>query len=211
MAVRKLRDVGNDGNPNKVGDFNQVLGMGDAIKQGFMTTRRAVTSTDRLDLGDNYKVAQVISAFVTVGTVTGALAVQAVGATPTTGQVAATHDGDIRFAAADAVEEVEVVVQLKEGQVIEIVTTADATGLVEQLLGNTASLIIEAEQLDGAAPGVKTVVARAAAPSAGQVAITTTGAIQFNAEAANDRVRIKFVAFPTGSSVIDKLDSRVAF
>lgn len=210
MALRKLRDVGNDGNPNKLGDFFQVLGMSNALRTGFMTTKRAVVD-DLMILDDFDKVVEVISAFATVGTVTGAKTPDVAGATPATGEVAPTLDGNIAFAAADAVTEAEVVVRLQEGELVELTTTASAAGLVSQLLGRTAALIVEAEQLDGAAPGLKTVAARGSAPAAGAVAITLLGAIQFNAEAANDRVRIKFIAFPDGTSVLDKLNSVVAF
>lgn len=208
--MRTGRDVGNDGNPNKVGDFNQLIGMGDSIKLGSMSVRRAVES-DVMDLGDQFRVVEILSCFVTAGSATGEFSVVATGSTPATTQVAATHDGAILFAAADAVTEAEVVVRVAEGTVLEFTVAADGTGLVSTLQGSTGRVLIEAEQISGAAIGDKTVVARAAAPSAGEAALTTAGEVQFNAEAANEQVRVKFVEFPTDKSVVDKLQSTVAF
>lgn len=207
--TRKLKDVGNEGNPNKTGDFNQGLQMGDAIKLGTMSTRRAVAS-NLMDLGDGFRMKSLTSVYATKGGSPGALTVQAVGVTPTAGQVALDRSGRVVFAAADAITEAEVVGHTIEGNTIDLTTSADGAGLVAFLNGETAHMLISCEQLSGAAQGSKAILARGATPGTGDVAIDDAGAIQLNAEAADEQVRVKFVAFPS-SSTLDRLGQDVQY
>lgn len=207
MAVRKLKDAGNDGNPNKVGDFNQVLGMGSAIRLGAMSIDGAVAS-HILTLPEGQKAGAVLFAYSRAGTLTGYLTGQPPGGAVATTQVGITPTGDILFATADAVTDAEVVYFPLEGAVVE--KTVVVSGGVAPIGDNGARLLIEASQLTGGAAGAKTVVARGTAPSAGEAAVGVTGTVVFNAEANGEQVTVKYIEFPA-ATVVEKLEQTVAF
>jgi hypothetical protein len=196
---RKLQAVGNEGNPNKVGDFNKDVKIGSALKQGAMTRVVAVAS-DTAVLPESGKALALVAVFVSAGGATGVF-------TPTTGAPAAGEvaidpiTGNVIFNAADAVTEAEITYTTFEGDVVEAAGVADAAGLVTLPGGSRGRLLLEAS-VGGAA---RTVVARAAAPAAGEAALTAAGTgVQFNVADAGGAAVVKYVEMPD-STALDRL------
>ena len=194
---RPLKEVGNEGNPNKVGVFNQDVKMGTALLQGSQSIKGTVTS-DVLSL--DVKAIAVISAYSTAGTLTGPLTPIA-GGTPSTGQVIVDRLGNIVFAAADAVTAVEVVYVPAEGDTVSSAIVTDAAGLATFPNSSTARIITSAT-IDGNA---RTVIARDGTPSAGEVALTLDGSgAQFNVADANSSAVVTYIEFPA-ETVVERL------
>lgn len=202
---RTLQAVGNEGNPNKVSDFARAVGLGTALKLGAMTLISAVAS-NTLALGDGQRALAVLRCFVTAGAVTGAFTPVA-SAAPATGEVGISVTGNIVFNAADAVTAVEVTYLVAEGNTISVTERANAAGLVT-LPNSARARILVSATMNGAA---RTVVARAAAPAAGQAAISLLGTgVQFNVADANGTAVITYVEIPA-DPVLERLLGSVDF
>lgn len=200
---RKLSTVGNEGNPNKVGDFNRSVKIGSALKQGGMSLRGSVVS-DALSL--ETKAVAVVSALAIAGGTTGALTPVA-SATPAAGEVGVDRLGNIVFAAADAITSVEVVYIPAEGDTISSGGVCDAAGAVKIANGSTARIVTSAE-VDGNA---RTVIDRGGAPAVGEVALSLDGAtVQFNVADAGLQAVFTYVEFPA-QTVVERLDSEVDY
>lgn len=200
---RPLKQVGNEGDQNKVGAFNQSVKMGSALLLGAQTVDSAVTS-DTIVLPDSAKAFSVIGGFASAGTVTGAFT-PASGA-PATTEIGINATGDLIFNNSDAVTQAEVVYLTVEGDVVSA-SAIIASG--EALLPNTskARLLLSATA-DG---NSRTVVARASAPAAGEAAVNTAGtAIAFNAADNGLSAVVNYIETPE-ESVADRLTSDVDF
>lgn len=201
---RPLREVGNEGNPNKLGVFSQSVKMGSAL-QLTAATVSATGFTDILVLPENAKATAVVSAFVTAGTTTGAKT-PVIGA-PATTQVAVNEDGDILFnVATDEVTAAEVVYTTVEGSIVESAGIVVSGALL--LPNSDKARVIISATVDGNA---RTVLARAAAPSAGETSVSLLGTtILFNAADDGGSAVVRYVQFPT-VSVSDALVADVDF
>ncbi len=195
---RTLKQVINDANPNVFPDAARAVKLGTHLS-GASAQVRAVVASDITDLPEGLSAAVILSAYATVGTVTGALAV--VAAAPATGECAINPKGDIIFAAADAVTEAELVFIPVTGDVIEEELPLSATGL--GTFGGTrkGKLLLSAEVTEGGGTGDKTIVARGAAPAAGAAALTVNGlGVQFNIASASGKALVRYIASPAAGA-----------
>ncbi|MEE9532843.1 MAG: hypothetical protein V3W06_00360, partial [Acidimicrobiia bacterium] len=175
---RRLRDAGDAGNQNSIGQFNELAKIGTALGLLKRFVSGAVV-TNVMVLPDDAKAGAIVSAYATVGTVTGVLT-PVLGA-PATTQVSITANGDIVFQATDAVTAAEVTYTTPEGQLItELITVTASVGTL--LAGKSAALLVSASVVTGVVPGALTVDFRGLVPATGEVVIDDTGVlINFNA------------------------------
>ena len=103
--ARTDREILNEGNPNKLGDANKALQMGEAIAL-VPRTLIAPVDTNVMTLPETAKAAAVLSAYGQGGAA-GYKAGVATGATPAAGEVAPDAGGNIEFAGADAITDAE--------------------------------------------------------------------------------------------------------
>lgn len=88
-----------------------------------------LATVESIVLPNDAKAAVILRATVRAGGVTGELAVQAYGTTPSTGQIAVAPNGDIAVLAADLITDMDVVYVPERGDVVTV--TADvATGVL---------------------------------------------------------------------------------
>jgi hypothetical protein len=191
---RSLKSVLNDPNPNQLADLLRATKVGTLLNNGLVQVRVPVAS-DLTSLPEQLRAAQVIFAYATAGTTAGVKAVQAFGATPTTGQCAVNLNGQVVFAAADAVTEVELIIAPYSGDLIEEVVFLNASGVGTLQGGKTAKLLLSGTVTSGSSAGLKTNIARAGTPSAAQVCLSAAGnTVLFNVAAANSTALIRYIA-----------------
>ena len=185
----------NEANPNKVADLQRLFPMGEAMRV-IPKYFRGTVSANVLTLPEEAKAVQILRANSLAGTLAGNMIPQAPGVTPTTGQSAVNLLGNIAFAGADVVTSAEVWYVPLEGQIFEesVVVTSNVGALP---FTKAAVQLISVTATAGAAPGAKTILARAAAPSAGQASLTALGtAVTFNGTDAITRALVRYVAAP---------------
>lgn len=204
---RTLATVGNESNPNKLANFFRGVGGGTALKLVAQTFEGTVTS-NVLTLPDGLRCAVVLSAFATAGTGPGAKT-PITGASPAAGQVGIDQLGRIVFNGTDAVTSAVVVFVAAEGDTISVIAQTNGSGLAAIPSGGKARLLLAAT----VAGASRTVIARGAAPSAGQAALTNAGTgVQFNAADANLSCTLTYLELPkVTETVIGKLLSLVDF
>jgi len=105
----------NRAQPNTYPSNGQVALMGDLVLGGRMSVAGDVAS-DVLELSQGARAVAVVAAYAMVGTATGQLTPVIAGATPAAGEVGLTADGNILFAAADAVTSAQVVYLAVDGK-----------------------------------------------------------------------------------------------
>lgn len=191
---RALREIFNEGNPNKVAAAAQVGRLGSFLALVPRLAKGAVT-THVMTLPENARARVILAAISTAGTLTGNLTPIAGGA-PTTGQVGITPTGNIIFATADAVTAAEVIYVSHEGDIIEetvrvVAHVATPTG------GRNATLLLSAVATAGTLPGTKVVDFRGAAIATTEAGINAAGTgIVFATADAVTTATIKYVATP---------------
>ena len=199
---RPLKDVGNEGDANKVGAFNQASRIGSALKLGAMTTVVTVEN-DTVNLPPSAKALAVFDGYARAGTYTGELVPAADPSAPTSGEIGIGIAGNLTFAAADDLTEVEVVYAPVEGDIV------DATGVVASagaVLSQKARIILSCT-VDGATMAV---IARGGTPAAGQVCVSDTGDLSFNAAQNGGSIAVSYVGMPS-ATVIERLTTEVEF
>jgi hypothetical protein len=206
--MRSLREILNEGNPNKVADALRLLLMGNAIALGARFVRDTVTAHVLTLPEQGRSVNLAGDVYATQGGSTGLKA--PVPGVPAAGQYSVTPEGNILFAVADAVTEAEITYFAREGSVFE--DLVDVTANVATLLGGRgAQIILAVESLAGGATGVFGVAARGSTPGAGNAAIqdVSTG-VEFAAADAVTRARVRYIATPglgdAGGPVATELD-----
>jgi len=206
--MRSLRNILDEGNPNKMPSGAQLARLGSAVALVPRRIRAAVVA-NTLALPDNAKAEAILNGFVVAGGTTGPVT-PVLGAAPATTEVGISLTGDIVFQATDAVTEAEVVYLAQEGDVVEemLVVAADSASLAS---GRKAIRLLEAESLEGTTVGALAVEARGAAPGAGEASQDLDGAVvSFNAGDAVTRARVKYIALPgagTKAAIGTNLDS----
>lgn len=190
-----LKDVFNRANPMTLPDAARVIKLGKALGVLPAFVKGAVASNIMV-LAEGQKAQTGLRAYVTAGTVTGVMTF--VTGTPATTQFTVNKDGNIQFFATDAVTAAEVDYIPIEGDIIEeeVVVSSNVATLQN---GRTARLILSATATAGTSTGAKTTAARAATPSAGQVAVGLTGTIVFASADAVTRAVVRYIAAPTTS------------
>lgn len=193
---RSIKDVLNESNPNKLPNAMQALPAGNAFGLLPRYARVAVVS-NVATLPEDAKAAQILSAFVVAGTLTGQLTVVKQGTTPTTGNVAVNVAGNIAFASADVVTSADIWYVPIEGTIYEDeIVVASSSAVLP--FGRAGIQLLSANILAGLSLGTKTILARGATPSAGQVALNLAGtSVVFNAsDVVAGRVRVRYVSAP---------------
>lgn len=218
LLTRPLRDAGNEGNPNKVGSFNQLAKMGDALAGGERYLRGAtgVVTTHVLTLPATAKAHRLLGGFIITATASvGPLQVVPEDAALAAGQAQVTPAGDILFLAADAVLTAEVYYETAEQQPVTVdVSVIAATG-VGSLTPRAGMRLISANALTGGVTGVATVLARGtlqAGLATTQAALQPDGeTVEFLIADAVTSARLVFVPQPgfgpTPASVAVKMDA----
>ena len=165
-----------------------------------------LSTVQTLTLPDDAKAATILTAYARTATAgAGVLTVAAVGATPTTGQIAVAPNGDIVTLAADAITNVDVIYQPNKYDLFEVVLpVVAATGLMALPAAFTSKgvvFLLEGEALVGTAIAKKIVVVPGAgATAAGQVKLDVAKAnVMFNIADAITSARVKFAV----SSAVD--------
>lgn len=206
--ARSILDVLNESNPNKLPSAAQIAKLGSALGLEAAFLDSAV-SANAIVLPNAAKALVGIAAFASVAGATGAKTFVSGGA-PVAGEFSVSATGDIVFAAADAVTQAEVSYMPIEGEVItESVSVAASSAALPS--GRKACLLLSATLDAGIAPGPKTVMARGAAPAAGEAAISASGlAVAFNAaDVVAGSCTLTYIVTP-GSGGTSSLTSRLA-
>lgn len=203
--ARNLKQVFNGGNPNTIADASRVLPLGNALTNGVQSIRLAVV-TNVMVLPDGFKAALVLGGYAVAGSVTGVLNPTALGGTVATTEVAINPTGDLLFFATDAVTEAEVFYIPAEGNLVEeTISVVAATGVASMGADRKARVLIEVSASTGGVPGPKTVAARDATPATGLAQLNDDGVITFLIADAITQATVKYIQYPIGTSVGDKL------
>jgi hypothetical protein len=193
-----LRQALTNSNPNSLGPNFQTLDAGQAMLAIARTYRGAVTS-NKIVLPEDGKAARILHCYG-MGTTSGFKTPLAVGSNtaPATTECSVNGQGDITFAAADAITTAYVVYVPYQGyQVYE--DTVDVASNLGTLLGSRrAAVLLGATSLAGTLTGVFTPVNRGAAPTTGlaNISVADDGKIQFAAADAVTRATVRYLAVP---------------
>jgi hypothetical protein len=189
---RSIRDILNEGNPNKTGPALQVGKIGTAMA-GSPQFRRATLTTNVLILPELARAAAIVSAYVTAGATPGAKT--PVLAAPAAGQVGINGVGNIAFFAGEGTA-AEVTYIAEEGPVIEeVVPVAANVGTLLQ--GRAARILLSADALVGTTLGPKAIQLRAGAVAAAQASLNAAGTgVTFAGADAVTSARIRYIATP---------------
>lgn len=215
--TRTLRAALDESNPNKLPTAAQSLPLGRGLSLLCLFAADAVAS-NVLVLPEEQKAGQVLRAYARVGGSTGyKTVVAAETAAPAAGQVAITPSGDIRFAAADAVTEAEVIYAPMEGEIFE--DSVEVAASAATLSQSRRALQILSVTVDvGLIPGAKAIAARGSAPAAGSAALSAAGTgLAFNAaDVVAGRATVRYIAVPgvgngPDESIASALQSQVNF
>lgn len=203
-----------EANPNALPSAAQQTKMGKAFRLNSAHIAEGAVAANVLALPENARAAGLLSVYSRVGGVTGYFGFAERESTPGAGNAAVDPEGNVEFAAADAVTEAEVVYMPAEGDVIEEQITVPASGIGAFLQGREGVILLTAELLTGAAPGVKTIDTRGAAPGAGEAALSDVGQPIFLAAdvgAGGGTATVRYIARPgVGTGVDDDLLARLA-
>lgn len=224
-----VKDQLNYPDPNTLADILSKTALGDLLLGQLNQTRRAIDMTATAQANDGYNVstlspivmrsnnippaASIIRATVRAGGVTGELAAQAYGTTPTTGQIAVAPNGSIVTLTTDAITNMDVIYVPERGIVVEYTgPVASATGVMAlptSIIGNGIVLLLEAEVLAGAVVGKKVVVVPGGTGPATLTARLAVAKTSVNFNQATDtptRARIKILqALPAAEGLISTL------
>ena len=208
---RSLRDIFNEGNPNKVPAANRSVRMGDLLNNvsqgiGGLTTAPtlafAFAGAAVLTPAETRRARVGVLGYVRAGGTPGFALVGSPITAPGAGQLAVGPQGRPLF--ETGVTDAEVTYCPVEGPVIEdfVDVAASAATL---LRGNRAQTIIEVEVLVGATPGVKLVTFRGQGASVGgEVALSDDGlSVDFNAaDVVAGTARIRYIAQPGNGAIV---------
>ena len=172
-----LKSVLNAALPGGLADALRTLKFGDMLRALPTTLRKKAPAVNAYNLAtvqcialpEDAKASTIYRAYGRVGGVTaGELTITAANATPTTGQIAITPNGDIAFVGTDAWTSVDVVYQPSKYDVVELVLpVVPGTGVCA--LPSTLSspvMLMEAESLAGTLTGKMIVLAPSATATA---------------------------------------------
>jgi hypothetical protein len=156
-----------------------------------------ISTVDVIQLPDGGPASVVLRATVRAGGVTGELAAQAFGTTPTTGQIAVAPNGDIVVLATDAITDMDVVYVPERGDVVEAVfpVVSNVLTIPPALVSKGVILLLEAESVEGDLKAKLRVLVPGGSPTTGQVALTSVAkaTVTFAAADAVTRARVKLL------------------
>ena len=210
---RPLTDALNESNPNKLPNGAHDVLLGSALGKNSVQFGVFTVAGDLAILSAGLKAEAGISVFVTAGGSTGYFTQAAQESTPGAGTYAVNANGDIEFAAADAVTDAEISWAPVEGDTItETIPVAASVGTFLQ--ARSGRKILSASVVTGVTPGAAlTSIARGGIPAAGEVAIDDAGTTAtFNAaNVVAGTVSVTYLAAPgVGTGVSDSLATRLA-
>lgn len=193
--MRTIKQVLNEGTLQRLAPAFSTAKLGTLL--GLTALSAVVTVASNIGvLPTTAKARCILRCYSTAGTLTGYLEPTNL-ATPTTGLVGINQNGDLLFAAADAVTEVEVTYITFEGELVEeVITVASNSGTLNN--SRRAAILLSATSLVGTLTGGLTNQARAATPTTGQVALGVTGkTVVFAAADAVTQARVSYITYPT--------------
>jgi len=183
-TTKTLKDVLNDANPGSIESAMQKARFGDVMRQSVLVQlRKNVPAADPSQLAtlkscglpQACRAASITRAYARAGGATlGLLSPQAFGATPTTGQIAVSPNGDIVTLGTDAWTDLDVLFQPMKGDVIQLTLSAASNAAVLPAVATTpgVALLIAATVVAGTSTGAKIIVANSNSnPSAGQACL----------------------------------------
>lgn len=203
-----FRERLNASNANELADLLRAAGLGTFIRSlpAFAYNKAAAVDSYNLaavtvvKLPDDAKAAQLQRVYIRAGSGgVGEAAVQAVNATPTSGQCAITPSGDIAFVLADAPTSVDAVYTPFRGESVERVlpVSSNAAAIPADLLGRVMYMT-EAEVLAGSGTGKRIVEApsaSAASAASARLDLAKANVKTVSGDAATS-VRCKFLVRP---------------
>lgn len=193
---RPTRDALNAALTNNQVDAMRVIRAGDAWNQATLFFRGTTDANDRLVLPEAAKAAAVLQAFVTAGGSEEYKAPVAPDVTLVGGDVKLSPTGDVQFFGGEATSVVaEVVYAPMPGPIFEdLVDVASSSATLLQ--SRAGLLLLEAEVITGATPGVVTPILRGGTPAGGEAALSNDGlSVVFNAaDVVGGTARIKYIA-----------------
>jgi len=173
-------------NPNNVPDLLRLGKAGSGLHQTvarFHTDTVGTVTANILTLPTGAKARQILRCWVTVGGSTGNKTVAVAEATPGAGACAVNQNGDIEFAAADAVTQAEVTYIPVEGELVSETIPVTAGGAGTFLRSKRATMLMSASlNAPAAAPGASIIDDRGTGAAAGHAQLTVAGTgVEFNA------------------------------
>lgn len=168
-------------NPVNLADLARLAELGKGLALIPRTFNGTVTA-NVLTLPTAGKAKQILRCWVTAGGSAGNKAVAAAESTPGAGSCAVDEDGNVVFAAADAVTAAEVTYVPVEGTLITETIPVTAGGVGTLVASKRGSLLVSATlNAPAVAAGAKIIDARGTASAAGHASLTTAGTgITFN-------------------------------
>lgn len=148
-----LKGALNESQPNTTADKLGLALLGDVIANTQRQLLNATVASNRLVLPNNAKAFSVQSLFAVTGGVTGYLTLvgdgPGNGGVPAAGQFVVAANGDLVFAAADAITAVDVVYTSPDADVEEFESVQVAASALVLPSGKRAWLLVEVEILTG--------------------------------------------------------------
>lgn len=207
-----LKEVLNTANPSNLSPALQTIGLGDfvAAQKKYLYRKVPVTNSYNLStvqciaLPDDLKCASILRAYARAGTAgTGEMTIAANQATPTTGQIASTPNGDIACLGTDAITDLDVFYEPHRLDVVELtLPVVSGTGVCAIPAAYTTSpkgivLLLEAESLAGTLVSKMIVLANGSAPATGRVNMNVAKSqVQFAVADAVTLARVKIGVVP---------------
>lgn len=198
MIDRTLKEAANEANPNKLGPIFQ--NRAGRLMSSSLRYARGTVAGHRLVLPDEAKAAALHACtIIAAGAGTGPAVLVSERATIATTQAQIAPNGDVRFAAADAVTEAEVWYQAYEADPVTMDVIVDPATGVGLLQPWQAARLISATALTGTVTGAAAVGARSSAQPSGtgvvNLALTGASVIFLIADAVTS-ARVTFIPRP---------------
>lgn len=219
LIERPLRDVANEGNPNKVGSVAQFAKLGDFFAGGLRYYRGAVSS-HVLTLPDAAKAHVLIGGFIIAGTGgVGPIQVDPDDGTLASGEAKVNPNGNIGFFATDAVTEAEVYYLALEAEPVTMDVIVDPATGVCSLAPYAAVRLVGSTILAGGVTGASPIQIRGTLQGAlatTQCALQADGeTVEFDIGDSITSARLTFIPQPgygpTPVSVARKMENDVNF
>lgn len=212
-----LKEVLNTANPSNLSPALQMIALGDFVmaQKKYLYRKVPVANSYNLStlqcisLPDDIKCASILRAYARAGSAgTGEMTIAANQATPTTGQIASTPNGDIAVLGTDAITDLDVFFEPHRLDVVELtLPVVAATGVCAIPAKYTAApngivLLMEAESLTGTLVAKMNVLANGSAPATTKANMNVAKTqVQFAVADAVTSARVKLGIVPVVAEI----------
>lgn len=212
MVTNSVKDRINAADLNQLASLFRTIRLGDILlaEKQFLARKAPAVNAYNLStvqcitLPDDAKAYSLTRVYARAGTAgTGEMTIAAVNATPTTGQVAITPNGDIGFLGTDAITDVDVMYEPMKMDVIELtLPVVPGTGVCAIPTVYTAAprgivMLLEAESLAGTLVAKMIVLANGSAPATTKANLSVAKSqVQFAVADAVTLARVKLGLVP---------------